>query len=248
MKANKKKLMVATMATAMTFTMAAGSLMAFATPKRTADIGEAKARAIALRDAGLKENQVAFVRIRLDRENGRNEYDIEFYSNGVEYDYEIDARTGAIMEKDRDIENYQIPKKQVNKTTAPKAAPKAAPKQKSNGGVIGEARAKQIALQKAGLNASQVKFATVKLDRDDGRLEYDVEFYHGNKEYDFEIDATSGAIRSFDTDLENDIYVNRNVKNNRWDDDDDDDDDRWDDRDDDRWDDRDDDDDDGDDD
>lgn len=237
MKENKKKIMVVAMATAITVTTATSSLMVFANSTRTADIGEAKARAIALRDAGLKENQISFVRIRLDRENGRNEYDIEFYSNGVEYDYEIDARTGAIMEKDKDIENYRIPKKQVNKTTASKTAPKVTQKPKSNGGVIGEAKAKQIALQKAGLKANQVKFASVKLDRDDGRLEYDMEFYHGNKEYDFKIDAIGGVIRSFDTDLENDIPTNHSAQSNRWDDDD------WDDRDDDRWDDDDDDDD-----
>lgn len=67
---------------------------------------------------------------------------------------------------------------------------------------IGEAKAKEIALSHAGVNASDVTFARCNLDYDDGIAEYEVEFYSGNKEYDYDIHATTGAILSYDYDME----------------------------------------------
>ena len=39
-----------------------------------------------------------------------------------------------------------------------------------------------------------------KLDSDDGRWEYEIEFYAGGYEYEFEIDALNGTILSYDKD------------------------------------------------
>lgn len=72
---------------------------------------------------------------------------------------------------------------------------------------IGKSRAEEIALDHAGIEASQLSWIHVKLDHDHGRVEYDVEFFSGNKEYDYEIDATSGDILSFDYDVEWDTWV-----------------------------------------
>jgi len=55
-------------------------------------------------------------------------------------------------------------------------------------------RAKSIALGHAGVSASSVSFSKAKLDDDDGRGGDGVGFYLGNTEYDYEIDAHSGAI------------------------------------------------------
>ena len=148
-------------------------------------IGEAKAKEIALQHAGLSSAQASFLRTHLDWEDGRPVYEVEFYSGNTEYDYEIDAQTGTIRSYDFDIENYVIP------STGG-----------STEGLIGESRAKEIALQHAGLSSNQVTFILAKLDWDDGRRVYDVEFYSGNKEYDYEIDATSGAVLSYDFDAE----------------------------------------------
>ena len=45
----------------------------------------------------------------------------------------------------------------------------------------------------------------VKKDHEDGRQVYDVEFYVGNKEYDYEIDASTGEILSADFEIEDDF-------------------------------------------
>ena len=63
-------------------------------------------------------------------------------------------------------------------------------------------QAKQIALTNAGLNANQVTFVKEGMEMDDGRTKYEVEFYAGNMEYDYDIDALTGAIISFDQDCE----------------------------------------------
>ena len=63
--------------------------------------------------------------------------------------------------------------------------------------------AKEIALDHAGLSANQVTFIRAELDRDDGRLVYDVEFYTADySEYDYEISASTGEILSYDYDAE----------------------------------------------
>ncbi|MBQ6374696.1 MAG: PepSY domain-containing protein, partial [Clostridia bacterium] len=57
-----------------------------------------------------------------------------------------------------------------------------------------------IALAHAGLRAEDVTFRKVKLDRDDGRRVFEIEFVNNGMEYDFDIDATSGRILDFDVD------------------------------------------------
>lgn len=150
----------------------------------TGDIGAEKAKEVALQHAGLKASDVTFIKSVLDYDDGRKVYDVEFYSGNKEYDYEIDAQSGKVVSFDYDVENWTIP-------TTP-----------ATGTDIGSEKAKQIALQNAGLSESQVTFVRVQPDYDDGRKIYDVEFYSGNTEYDYEIDATNGAIREMDHDAE----------------------------------------------
>ena len=71
-----------------------------------------------------------------DRDDGRLLYEVEFYAGNKEYDYEILASDGTILSYDADIEGYRIPS-----TT-------------STGTDIGAEKAKEIALQQAGLTAS----------------------------------------------------------------------------------------------
>lgn len=190
MKLNKSRKM-GVAAAAMAVVLATGSVSVFANPARQTDIGVEKAKQIALKDAGVKA--------KLDKDDGRLVYDIEFFKGNVEFDYEIDAKTGRIREKDRDIENYTIaPKPQAPTAKAPTTK---APATKAS---VTEEKAKQIALAHAGVKGSQIKFVKVELDNEDGRTVYDVEFYANGKEYDYKVDFKSGKILSIDHDMEND--------------------------------------------
>jgi len=67
---------------------------------------------------------------------------------------------------------------------------------------IGEERAKQIALDKAGIASDGVSFVRVELDRDNGIWKYEVEFRRDRTEYDADIKADDGKIISFETDYD----------------------------------------------
>ena len=69
-----------------------------------ADLTKEEARQIALNHAGLTESQVTRLKTELDYDNGVPEYDVEFHFDGWEYDYEIDAQTGEILEWNKEIE------------------------------------------------------------------------------------------------------------------------------------------------
>lgn len=69
---------------------------------------------------------------------------------------------------------------------------------------IGVEKAKEIALEKAGVKAEDTLFINAHLDRDDRRVEYDVEFVSGNTEYEVSVDAVTGAINEFSSENVND--------------------------------------------
>ena len=157
----------------------------------SADIGIEKAKAIALAHAGLSQDKVSFVKAELDYEDGIKVYDIEFYSGNVEYDYEISVADGSIISADRDIENYSIPTPEV--TAAP------APTKAEVSGISSE-KAKQIALSHAGVGSAN--FTKVQLDTEDGIRVYEIEFKVGNVEYEYDIDASTGAIVSSSSEID----------------------------------------------
>ncbi len=65
-------------------------------------------------------------------------------------------------------------------------------------------QAQAIALEYAGFSADQVSRLRTEYEIDDGVAQYDVSFYEGSWEYEFEIDAETGKILSYDKDREND--------------------------------------------
>ena len=150
-----------------------------------------EAKKIALAHAKLAEKDVTFVNIELDYENNRPVYDVEFYSGNVEYDYEVSVADGSIISADRDIENYSIPTPEV--TAAP------APTKAEVSGISSE-KAKQIALSHAGVGSAN--FTKVQLDTEDGIRVYEIEFKVGNVEYDYDIDASTGAIVSSSSEID----------------------------------------------
>lgn len=147
-------------------------------------IGIEAAKKAALKDAGLAASEVTFTREKLDREDGVLVYDIEFYTSSMEYEYEINASTGAVVS--RDSEKYD-----AGHTTndAPDVS-----------AYIGVERAKEIALKDSGLNAGDVRFTKEKLEHDDGIAIYEIEFVSGKKEYEYEISANDGRILDHDVD------------------------------------------------
>ncbi len=141
------------------------------------------AKAAALADAGVAESEATFKKAELDYDNGLLVYDLEFYTSTDEYDYEVDAATGRIYSKNR--ENFSS-----NASSAGTG----------DGSYISVDSAKSIALSHAGVDASSAVFSKAKLERDDGRMVYEIEFYSGGMEYEYKLDASSGSILEYESD------------------------------------------------
>ena len=154
----------------------------------TTDIGEAKARSVALSHAGISESSTSYIYAKKDWDDGRRVYDVEFWADGKEYDYEILASNGTILSYDYDAE-YQWSGPTGTGSTSSTAD-------------IGEAKARSVALNHAGISESSTSYIYAKKDWDDGRWVYDVEFWADGKEYDYEILASNGTILSYDYDAE----------------------------------------------
>ena len=74
-------------------------------PAASGDIGHAKAKSIALNHAGVSESKAYDMEIELDDEDGTLVYEVEFRSGGMEYSYEINAATGAILKHEAEIDD-----------------------------------------------------------------------------------------------------------------------------------------------
>lgn len=146
-------------------------------------IGVDKAKSIALSDAGVNDADAVFLKARLDRDDGRMEYEVEFYSGSKEYDYDIDALTGQIRSRDWEVDDFDL--YDDDRT------------QVSVDNVITAEQAKAIAKAKAPSTATVVK---CELDEDDGRWVYELELRDGNTEYECDINAVTGVILDWEVD------------------------------------------------
>ncbi len=114
----------------------------------------------------------------------------------------IDKAEKAKPDKTEKQEEKALKDEKKQEEKALKEAEKQAKKEEKLPAVveITEEDAKAIALKKAELKEDDVKFIKVKLEKDDGVYEYDVEFRYGTVEYEAEISAADGTIKSWDVD------------------------------------------------
>ena len=68
-------------------------------------IGEAAARSAALSHAGVSESDASRIQVELDRDDGRTLYEVEFHMGRMEYSYEIDAYSGAVLKAEQEIDD-----------------------------------------------------------------------------------------------------------------------------------------------
>ena len=107
----------------------------------------------------------------------------------------MDAYTGKVLSGQKDLLTAVSASNETAKPSGQKPTPSGAAQD------IGYAKAKSIALDHAGGSESKLYDMDIELDDEDGRLVYEVEFKSGNMEYDYEIDAASGAILKHETEI-----------------------------------------------
>jgi len=145
------------------------------------DVGQEAAKQAALSHAGLSASDVTDWKVKREWDDGRLEYEIEFWCGTDEYDYTIDGHSCSVLKHELERHPHQDGTHHGGSVS----------------GITLEA-AKAAALSHAGLQESQVWDMKAEMDYDDGRLEYEVEFKSGGMEYEYTIDGVTGNILSFE--------------------------------------------------
>ena len=159
----------------------------------TTFIGESAATTAALTHAKVDQSAAQSLTVKLDEDDGVAYYEIEFCSAGVEYDYEINATTGAVAKFEQDTCDHYAHRSGSNNQNQNQN------QGNSNGSYIGYDAALQAACKHAGVNVSQVTRLENELDHDDGVARYEISFHVGNMEYEYEINATTGQILKYES-------------------------------------------------
>ena len=271
----------------------AGAAYAGSVVSRNNLISQDAAENFAIVDANVSRDNVSSLHSHLERDQGRYVYDVEFHVGDIEYEYEILAQDGSILEKRIDNEarnngtlsnafSGQRDSSSSGENAKGKAGDRNVPSEGSSGIVessdqdsssgivegadqgasdetassdhgraenvlskteqtddsqkadasvtnhqekdtvsgeltkkktaagdyIGVERAKQIALDDAGFSENEVIFSTAKFEKDDDdddeAPEYEIEFFKGNVEYEYDIDALTGKILDFSSEIDDD--------------------------------------------
>ena len=154
-------------------------------------IGTDKAMDIAAAAFGKASTaKMAYSEVDPELDESPAHYEVEIRSQtGEEFEYKVDAYTGAILESKREAaDGTEVPVVQPSKPAA--------------SGDIGYAKAKSIALNHAGVSENKAYDMEIELDDEDGTLVYEVEFKFGNMEYAYEIDASSGTVLKHEAELD----------------------------------------------
>lgn len=131
---------------------------------------------IALKNSKLKKSQVKL--IETDYENDENTYEVEFTKkkNGAEYNYEIAADTGKIVEKSVE---YRVKRNSSHKK-------------------IGKTEARKKVAKFSGISYKTIKAGTCYYEYDDGRGVYEIRFTKGSRVYEYDVLAPTGKILEYD--------------------------------------------------
>ena len=135
-------------------------------------IGPEAAQKIALDHAGVSEGDTRGLVVKRDFDDGLLKYEIEFWAGTTEYEYDVAAADGSILKSKREDHPNALPADQA----------------------IGREAARNAALAHAGLSVNDVWELEVDEELDDRYPHYQVEFKSGGYEYEYEIDAATGAV------------------------------------------------------
>lgn len=193
-----------------TFVLVSSLLVGCAAEKRQMEpIPIETAKAAALEASGYKATDVDFTAASLNVRNGVQYYGIDFTADGVNYAYDVDALTGKVISHNGKVDEKTEPSTEQNQAITSAEQSQTTPSTEQSNNLIGEnktatsdskitaEKAKQIALDQVP-GAKEQDIREFEVDHDDGRLEYEGKIYYDHKEYEFEIDGYSGAIRNWE--------------------------------------------------
>lgn len=166
------------------------------------DIGKDAALEAALQDAGVTEEEAARLKTSKDSDDGRTVYEIQFDANGTEYDYEIAAEDGTILNVDTEsiASNTTAQNQDAQGNKSAQATQNGQQNDTQNAQAqsaeadvaVSREQAMQTALERVpGATESDIR---MELDNDDGQYKYEGDIIYDQREYEFEIDANTGTV------------------------------------------------------
>lgn len=206
--------------------------------RRMEALTEQAAQTLAVEAAGLSGTEVVFASTELERRDGVDYYQVVFSSGEKNYECDVDAITGSVIEvrqptevdvlqngaeglssdtppegslvTDADTYNPAVPAGQSGTPSGQEStaanqnnASSGQGGQQGSSGQLTAQQAKEKALAHANLTLDEVVFVVCELDWEHGRQVYEVEFYTNDaREFDYEIDASTGEVLSYDYDAE----------------------------------------------
>ena len=170
---------------------------------KTAFISKNEVKDIVADNMNVSSSDLYFESIDFELDN--SVYEVEVYYQNRDYEYKIDAKEGKVIYTDfRNVNtNNQNNSSNGNNNNNGNSNNSNSNGQNSLNGVTASItldEAKNIALTDAGLDINSVQFTREELEHDNHTLVYELEFYYNNIEYDYEINATTGDIISYDKD------------------------------------------------
>lgn len=140
-------------------------------------IDESVAKANVLKHAGLSADQATFTKVKLSRGIGSTHYELEFYDDTTEYEYEVDAQNGNILKFEQESRDKFV----THRTTE---------------GTITSLRAREIAVNREpGAIVTKCELTT-----EDGKDIYELTLRKGLTKYECEIDAKTGDVLKWEID------------------------------------------------
>ena len=170
---------------------------------KTAFISKNEVKDIVTDNMNVSSSDLYFESIDFELDN--SVYEVEVYYQNRDYEYKIDAKEGKVIYTDfRNVNtNNQNNSSNGNNNNNGNSNNSNSNGQNSLNGVTASItldEAKNIALTDAGLDINSVQFTREELEHDNHTLVYELEFFYNNIEYDYEINATTGDIISYDKD------------------------------------------------
>lgn len=156
-----------------------------------------EAKELAFSHAGVAaEQDIAGLEIERGKENGKTVYEIEFSYKSYEYEYEIDAATGEIIEFERNSSKEKNQSVSKSDNSDPINIHK---KLTDTAEDIGEETAKELALSFAQLNADEISnYKIERYEKEEDIPIYKIKFSADGYQYSYDINALTGEILKYD--------------------------------------------------
>jgi uncharacterized membrane protein YkoI len=162
------------------------------TTPTTSMISQSDAEEIALNFLGVSREGVRMDRTELDREKGLAVWEVEFYYENTEYDFDINAMTGEILRT----------RPNTDKVITPTPLPTVSDNVSADTTELTKDQALAIALEHAGLNLEEISRFKVEKDRENGVYVYEIDFEKGIMEYEYEIRISDGKLLKWDKEID----------------------------------------------